>query len=57
MHPASPWTQATTGIDRRQALLSQGGPHTYSNVQCACRACNIRKGSQSEVGQLPLLAA
>lgn len=43
-------------LDHRTPL-SRGGPHTYSNVQCVCRACNIRKGNRSEVGQLPLLAA
>lgn len=35
--------------------LAKGGPHTYSNVQCACRACNGIKGASLVVGQLPLL--
>lgn len=34
--------------------ISKGGPHTYANVQCACRSCNIAKGNRSEAGQLPL---
>jgi len=25
--------------------LSRGGSHTYSNLQCVCRACNIRKSN------------
>lgn len=33
--------------------LSKGGPHTYTNVQCSCRQCNIMKGD-SLVGQLKL---
>lgn len=24
--------------------ISKGGPHTYANTQCACRACNQAKG-------------
>lgn len=31
--------------------LSQGGEHSYINTQCACRACNGRKGAQP-LGQL-----
>lgn len=31
--------------------LSQGGPHRQHNVQCACRACNIKKGARP-LGQL-----
>jgi 5-methylcytosine-specific restriction endonuclease McrA len=31
--------------------LSLGGKHTYLNTQCACRACNIRKGAKP-LGQL-----
>lgn len=30
--------------------MSNGGSHLYSNVQCVCRACNIRKGSSYGVG-------
>lgn len=37
--------------------ISLGGGHTYDNVQCVCRACNIAKSNRSEVGQLPLFAA
>jgi 5-methylcytosine-specific restriction endonuclease McrA len=35
--------------------ISKGGPHTYGNTQCACRACNLEKSNRSNVGQLPLL--
>lgn len=35
--------------------LAMGGPHTYANVQCACRSCNSVKGAHTVVGQLPLL--
>lgn len=35
--------------------LSQGGPHTYDNVQCACRKCNGNK-SDKIIGQIPLFA-
>lgn len=31
--------------------VSLGGMHTYLNTQCACRACNIRKGAKP-LGQL-----
>ncbi|WP_366514118.1 HNH endonuclease signature motif containing protein [Rhizorhabdus sp.] len=34
--------------------LSQGGPHTYENTQCACRACNISKGATRAAGQMNL---
>jgi len=34
--------------------LSQGGSHTYDNVQCACRKCNGRK-SVAVRGQLRLV--
>ncbi len=27
--------------------LALGGSHTYSNLQCLCRLCNILKGSMS----------
>ena len=33
--------------------LSQGGGHVWTNVQCACRQCNINKGSKA-LGQLLL---
>lgn len=35
--------------------LALGGPHTYANVQCTCRACNQRKGGHTVAGQLSLL--
>ena len=28
--------------------LSKGGRHVYSNLQCACRACNRRKGANHD---------
>lgn len=34
--------------------MALGGGHTYSNVQCACRACNQAKSGTRIVGQLPL---
>jgi hypothetical protein len=34
--------------------FAMGGPHTYSNVQCACRACNAAKGGTQVVGQMGL---
>lgn len=36
--------------------LAMGGPHTYANVQCACRACNAAKGGYMALGQIPLLS-
>lgn len=33
--------------------IADGGEHSYRNTACACRACNIRKGSRS-FGQLHL---
>jgi 5-methylcytosine-specific restriction endonuclease McrA len=33
--------------------LTEGGDHTYANLQCACRKCNMLKGSKSR-GQLGL---
>lgn len=33
--------------------LAEGGEHVSSNVQCACRSCNISKGAKSR-GQLLL---
>lgn len=35
--------------------LARGGPHSYGNVQCACRACNAMKSDKLVIGQLPLL--
>jgi len=37
-HPDAP------ELDHRLPLAA-GGSHTWDNVQCACRRCNIRKGS------------
>lgn len=36
--------------------LAEGGTHTWGNVACACRKCNISKGSNS-TGQLGLQIA
>lgn len=36
--------------------LAMGGPHTYANVQCACRKCNAKKGGYRAMGQMPLLS-
>lgn len=33
--------------------LSRGGEHSYRNTQCACRSCNMRKGSRI-IGQMRL---
>lgn len=33
--------------------LALGGSHTWANVQCACRSCNIRKGAKA-LGQMGL---
>jgi predicted nucleic acid-binding Zn ribbon protein len=43
-------------VDHR-VPLSRGGPHTYANVQCACRACNGGKNNKFELGQTPLFSA
>jgi 5-methylcytosine-specific restriction endonuclease McrA len=36
--------------------ISKGGAHTYANLQCACRACNMAKGATPK-GQHQLFAA
>jgi 5-methylcytosine-specific restriction endonuclease McrA len=36
--------------------MAMGGPHTWANVQCACRRCNLAKGGTIIAGQLPLFA-
>lgn len=36
-------------LDHIQSLAA-GGSHTWTNVQCACRACNIEKGARC-IGQ------
>lgn len=35
--------------------LANGGEHTWRNLQCACRSCNLKKGA-SDYGQVPLFA-
>jgi len=35
--------------------LSLGGPHSRANVQCACRGCNIAKGTDAMGEQLRLI--
>jgi 5-methylcytosine-specific restriction endonuclease McrA len=37
--------------------LSKGGPHTWGNVQCACRECNNLKSNKSCAGQMGLFTA
>lgn len=34
--------------------FAQGGSHTWSNVQCACRRCNQAKGGTQVIGQMAL---
>lgn len=34
--------------------ISKGGPHVYTNVQCLCRSCNMKK-SDKLIGQLILM--
>lgn len=36
--------------------LAVGGGHTWENVQCACRRCNIAKGGTLTLGQMQLFA-
>ncbi len=40
-------SQTSPTLDHRLPI-SKGGPHTYANLQCACRACNTRKGDKTE---------
>lgn len=49
------WHADAPELDHRIPLVSGGG-HTYANVQTACRACNLKKGGGSAIGQLPLWA-
>lgn len=42
-------------LDHRTPM-AMGGDHTWGNVQCSCRACNLRKGATKAEGQLPLFA-
>ena len=37
--------------------MSIGGGHLYSNVQCACRRCNMAKSNRGCTGQFPLFQA
>lgn len=34
--------------------MAMGGPHSYDNVQCSCRKCNLAKGGYSASGQMNL---
>lgn len=36
--------------------MAMGGPHTWANVQCCCRRCNLSKGATKVAGQLRLFA-
>jgi 5-methylcytosine-specific restriction endonuclease McrA len=36
--------------------LAHGGDHSFLNVQCACFACNSRKGASAANDQLRLVA-
>lgn len=40
-------------LDHRVPLAAGGG-HTWDNVQCACRRCNLRKGGKRSEGQMTL---
>ena len=40
-------------LDHRLAMAS-GGSHTWDNVQCTCRKCNMIKGNRATLGQLRL---
>lgn len=46
---AVPWADDEPTMDH-VVPLSKGGPHTYENVRCACRACNRAKGDKLEDG-------
>ena len=37
--------------------MAMGGGHLWSNVQCCCRLCNMRKGGHTVRGQLTMFAA
>jgi 5-methylcytosine-specific restriction endonuclease McrA len=37
--------------------LSKGGPHTPSNIQTACRACNAEKSDKRVIGQMGLFTS
>lgn len=34
--------------------MSKGGSHTFENVQCACRKCNMAKSNRTNAGQIDL---
>lgn len=36
--------------------MALGGPHSYDNVQCACKSCNQAKGGHTIKGQIPLFS-
>jgi hypothetical protein len=36
--------------------LAMGGGHTWDNVQCCCRSCNLEKGGTKARGQLSLFS-
>jgi 5-methylcytosine-specific restriction endonuclease McrA len=37
--------------------LAKGGGHTWENLQCACRACNLQKSDGAPAGQMGLFVA
>lgn len=56
---ATPKRLRGTNNDRAPELdhripMSRGGGHVWSNVQCCCRRCNIRKGADLVLGQANL---
>jgi HNH endonuclease len=42
-------------LDHRIAMAN-GGPHSYANCQCCCRACNLMKSDKITVGQFSLFS-
>jgi 5-methylcytosine-specific restriction endonuclease McrA len=53
-NPKAPRTHNSAPSLDHRIPISLGGPHLYSNVQCAHLKCNVMKGNRSERGQLPL---
>lgn len=50
-------TQALTAPELDHRIpLAMGGGHTWDNVQCACRRCNMEKSGSVARGQYPLFA-
>lgn len=47
-------TRATAPELDHVVPLAMKGNHTPDNLQCACRDCNIKKGGNNIVGQMPL---